>query len=224
MTFEEFKIKAKDSQINEEKCVYLIREYFIKDFSELFKHGVVKCLQPNMGFARDLAEAKRMIRKSYEDFSDEACKPYRAFFIIDACKYRELTRYEYDRFNRMILQSWSANYKAQIIEHGIIRTRFYGNLKRNKHFQKGTQVGVLFPHNLTVELGIITQTPPSIKDVWEFREEVRLLYKDIGLRFCDSEWQYDEKCPKDLYRVKVADKEFNVRPSLLMPLPDPEKL
>ena len=224
MTFEEFKKMAVLKSQEEDCCVYFLREYFIEDFSELFKNGVVKCLQPKIGFVRNLAVAKRMIRKTYEDFSADEYKPYRAFFTIDACKYGKFARFEYDRFNRMILQSWSSNYKAQIIEHGIIRARFYGKSKRNKHFQKGTQVGVLFPNNMTVELGIITQTPPSVKDVWEFREGVRQHYKDIGLSFSESEWQYDEKCPKDFYRVKVADKEFNVRPSLLIPLPDHEKL
>ncbi len=224
MTYEEFKIKAKDSQINEKKCVYLIREYFIDDFSELFKNGTVKCSQPIMGFARNLTGAKRMIRKFYEDISDEAYKPYRAFFTIYACISGVLTNFECGRFNKAARQSWSANYKAQIIEHCIINAHFYGKSNRDNHFKKGTQVGVLFPNSLIVELGVITQTPPSIKELWESREEVRLHYKYMGLRFSESEWQHDNKCPKDFYRVMVADKEIDVRSSLLIPLPDPKKL
>lgn len=211
MTFKEFKtIAAHKSQV-EDCCVYFIRAYSIEGFTVLFKNGTTKCVQSIMGFATDLAKAQRMIRKSYDPFY-----PYYHLFTIDACKVGVLV--DYTLLYTATLQSWSVNNNAQIIEHGMIRGKFYGKSKRNKHFKKGTQVGVLDSDNLTVELGVITQIPPSVKEVWEFREGVRLHYKEIGVRFSESAWQYNDNCPKDFYRVMVNDKEINVLSSRLIPL------
>lgn len=226
MTFEKFKMIAAQKSQEEYGCVYFIREYFIDNFSELFIRGVTKCSQPNMGFARNLKEAKRMICKFFEHpFAHVVkLKPYQSYITIEACKPGVLGNLEYDRLNKVVLQSWSANYQAQIIEHYVTNAHFYGKLKRNNYFKKGSWVGVLYSKDLIVKLGVITQTPPSIKDVWEFRERVRLHYKDIGLKFTETEWRCDDDFPLDRYNVMIDDKEISVPASLLIPLPDYENL
>lgn len=83
---------------------------------------------------------------------------------------------------------------------------------------------MLDPYKAEVFLGEIIGLPPSIEDVYEFREQYREQLKSIGTRFSEAEVLCCDNYPKEAYTIRInAEAEVDVevleiQTSLLIPI------
>lgn len=216
MTFEEYKKFAAQPDENIKGSVFFIQEYYVKNITELFENKHCKCERVSCGFTQKLSKAKVLIRKKYAD------SKY-LFNNLDAISFFTISECNFDRFispytwSKDAIQHWSTDYLGGGIEHCQVKA-YKGRNKRSNKFKIGDKVGVLDPYKAEVFLGEIIGFPPSIGDVYEFREQYRGQLKSIGARFSESEVLCSDNYPKEAYTVCINAEVAKIHTWLLIPL------
>ncbi len=228
MTFEEYKKFAAKPIESNKGSVFFIQEYYVKNITKLLENKHCKCERVSCGFTQNFSKAKLLIRKKY------ANSKY-LFNNLDAISFFTISECDFDRLMspfalissctcaRDTIQHWSTDYLSRGIEHCQVQG-YRGRNKRKNKFKIGDKVGVLDPDKEEVFLGEIIGLPPSMEDVYEFREQYREHLKSIGVRFSESEVLYSDNYPKEAYTVCInAEAEVDVleiQTFLLIPLPN----
>lgn len=216
MTFEEYKRFATQSDENIKGSVFFIQEYYVKSITELLENKHCRCERVSCGFTLKFSKAKLLIHKKYANtkylFSNLDAI---SFFTISECNFDRLIS-PYNWY-REAIQHWSTDYLSRSIEHCHVQA-YKGRNKRNNKFRIGDKVGVLDPYKAEVFLGEIIGLPPSIEDVYEFREQYREQLKSIGLRFSESEVLCNDNYPKEAYTIRINAEVVKIHTWLLIPL------
>ncbi|MDE6190774.1 MAG: hypothetical protein K2G47_04035 [Muribaculum sp.] len=222
MTFDEYKKFAAKPTESIKGSLFFIQEYYVKNITELLENKHCKCERVSCGFTQKFSKAKALIRRKYTN------SKY-LFNNLDAISFFTISECNFDRFispytwSKDAIQHWSTDYLGRGIEHCQVKA-YKGRNKRNSKFKIGDKVGVLDPYKAEVFLGKIIGLPPSIEDVYEFREQYRGQLKSIGARFSESEVLYSDNYPKEAYTVCInAEAEVDVleiQTFLLIPLPN----
>lgn len=222
MTFEEYKKFAAKPIECIKGSVFFIQEYYVKNITELLENKHCKCERVSCGFTQNFSKAKLLIRKKYANskylFNN---LDVISFFTISECNFeRFISPYNW---YREAIQHWSTDYLSRSIEHCQVQA-YKGRNKRNNKFKIGDKVGVLDPYKAEVFLGEIIGLPPSVADVYEFREQYREQLKSIGTRFSEAEVLCCDNYPKEAYTIRInAEAEVDVevleiQTSLLIPI------
>lgn len=216
MTFEEYKKVTAQPDENIKDSVFFIQEYYVKNITELLENKHCKCELVSCGFTQKFSKAKVMIRKKYTN------SKY-LFNNLDAISFFTISECNYDGFispytwSRDAIQHWSTNYLGRGIEHCQVKA-YKGRNKRNNKFKIDDNVGVLDPYKDEVLLGEIIGLPPTIEDVYEFREQYRKQLKFTGSRFYESEMFCSDNYPKEAYTVCINAEVVKIHTCLLIPL------
>ncbi len=220
MTFEEYKKFAAKPAESIKGSVFFIQEYYVKNITDLLENKHCKCERISCGFTQNFSKAKVLIRKKY------ANSKY-LFSNLDAISFFTISECNFERFispynwYREAIQHWSTDYLSRSIEHCQVQA-YKGRNKRNNKFKIGDKVGVLDPYKAEVFSGEIIGLPPSVADVYEFREQYREQLKSIGTRFSEAEVLCCDNYPKEAYTIRInAEAEVDVleiQTSLLIPI------
>ena len=203
MKFVEYKKGVTRPVESTKDSVYHIQEYYIKDISELIENMHCRCELVSCGITKKLSTAKAMIQRRHAQFRDMVEKINSLIFF----KFSELN---YNKFTSPhtwagdTIQHWSTDFLGKAIEHCHIQA-YKGRQNRKNRFNIGDKVGVLVPFKTEVFLGEITELPPSIEDVYKFREQYREQLKFTGDRFSESEVLSSDNYPKEVYTVRIKD-------------------
>lgn len=218
MTFEAYKKSATKRVENTNNSIYFVQEYYIDDIAELLEKRHCKCKCVSCGFSQKLSAANAMIRKRYANLNN--LFEYRnssVLFIVSECNYNHLIS-SYNIWDKNMIQHWSTDYLGKGIEHCRVQA-FKGRNNRDNKFNIGDKVGVLSPLQTEVSLGEIVGLPPSLKEVYDFREQYREQLKIKGDRFIESEILCSDHYPLDAYIVRIKMEEVAlIQPTLLIPL------
>ena len=223
MRFEEYKKIATRPIESAKDSVFHIQEYYIKDISELIENKQCRCELVSCGFTKKLSTARALIQRRHAKLRYMIEKSNSLIFFT-------VSERNYNKFSSPYtwagdtIQHWSTDFLGKAIEHCNIRS-YKGRQNRKNRFNIGDKVGVLVPFKTEVFLGEITELPPSVEDVYKFREQYREQLKFTGDRFSESEVLSCGNYPKEAYTVRIKDTSgidniVKIGTWLLIPLPN----